>query len=103
MKRIIFLLAVLVTFTSQSQIVVDNNVPYNSPAYLVDDILLGGGVTATNHVFQECYHNFFHRSRSPMMLYVFEKYFSRSLDSRCLFDEMENLTPPKIELKFIEF
>ena len=48
-------------------------------------------------------HIFFHRSRSPMMLYVFEKYFSRSLDCRCLFDEMRNLTPPKIGWKFIDF
>ena len=47
--------------------------------------------------------NFLQSSHSSMMLYIFEKYSSRSLDSRCLFDEMENLTPPKIELKFIEF
>ena len=47
--------------------------------------------------------NFFHRSRSLMMLYIFEKYFARSLDSRCLFGEMIILVPPKIGSKFIEF
>ena len=44
MKKIFLLITVLFSTISQSQIVVDNNAPYNSPAFLVDDILLGGGV-----------------------------------------------------------
>ena len=30
----------------QSQIIIDNNAPYNTPVYLVDNVLLGGGVVA---------------------------------------------------------
>ena len=32
-----------------SQIVIDNNAPYHDINWLVNNILLGGGVTATNH------------------------------------------------------
>ena len=53
MKKIFLLITVLFSTISQSQIVVDNNAPYNSPAFLVDDILLGGGVVASNHTYQE--------------------------------------------------
>ena len=52
MKKIFLLITVLFSTISQSQIVVDNNAPYNSPAFLVDDILLGGGVVASNHTYQ---------------------------------------------------
>ena len=52
MKRIIFLLITLFSIQLQSQIVVDNTAPYNTPNYLVNNILLGGGVTAINHTFQ---------------------------------------------------
>ena len=34
-----------------SQIVVNNNYPYDSPTWLVDNILLGGGIVASNHTF----------------------------------------------------
>ena len=53
MKKIFLLITVLFSTISQSQIVVDNNAPYNSPAFLVDDILLGGGVVASNHTYRE--------------------------------------------------
>ena len=36
----------------QSQIVIDNTPPYNSPVFLVDNVLLGGGVVASNHSYQ---------------------------------------------------
>ena len=39
-------------FTSiftKGQIVVDNNIPFNDPTSLVDNILLGGGIIASNH------------------------------------------------------
>ena len=32
-----------------SQIILDNNNPYDSPQWLIDNILLGSGVTASNH------------------------------------------------------
>ena len=32
-----------------SQIILDNNSPYDSPQWLIDNILLGSGVTASNH------------------------------------------------------
>ena len=35
--------------------------------------------------------NFFHRSHSPTKLYVFEKYSSRSLQKRCLFEKSGSL------------
>jgi len=52
MKRIAFLLLVLFTIKAQSQIVIDNLAPYNSATYLVDNVLLGGGVVASNHTYQ---------------------------------------------------
>ena len=47
--------------------------------------------------------NFFHRSRSPKRLYIFEKCSPRSLHFRCLFGEITNLAPSTMEIKFIEF
>ncbi len=52
MKKAILLLVVLVTINAQSQIVIDNTAPYNTPVYLIDNILLGGGVVASNHTYQ---------------------------------------------------
>ena len=52
MKKIIFLILISFNIQLYSQIVVDNTMPYNDPIYLVDSILLGGGVLATNHSYQ---------------------------------------------------
>ena len=52
MKKLLFLLSALLVFNAQSQIVIDNNPPYNTATYLIDNVLLGGGVIATNHSFQ---------------------------------------------------
>ena len=52
MKKTLILLVVLITFKAQSQIVIDNLAPYNTPVYLIDNVLLGGGVIASNHTFQ---------------------------------------------------
>lgn len=52
MRELIILCSVLLALNVQSQIVIDNTAPYNTPAYLVDNILLGGGVMASNHTFQ---------------------------------------------------
>ena len=35
----------------QSQIVIDNNPPYNTATYLIDNVLLGGGIIVSNHSF----------------------------------------------------
>jgi hypothetical protein len=52
MKKLLFLLSALLVFNAQSQIVIDNNPPYNTATFLIDSVLLGGGVTAANHSFQ---------------------------------------------------
>ena len=39
-KKILFLLVVLTTFKAQSQIIIDNTAPYNTPVYLIDNLLL---------------------------------------------------------------
>jgi gliding motility-associated-like protein len=51
MRKVIFLLVVLFAIKAHSQIIIDNTVPYNTASYLIDNILLGGGITATNHSF----------------------------------------------------
>ena len=52
MKKLLFLLALFSFFNAQSQIVIDNAAPYGNPTFLIDNLLLGGGVTAANHSFQ---------------------------------------------------
>ena len=42
----------LLNFNIYSQIITNSNAPYSSPVYLVDSLLLGEGVVATNHLFQ---------------------------------------------------
>ncbi|MEC9208892.1 MAG: choice-of-anchor L domain-containing protein, partial [Bacteroidota bacterium] len=51
MKKAILLLVLLSTISVQAQIIIDNTVPYNTATYLIDNILLGGGITATTHSF----------------------------------------------------
>ena len=36
----------------QAQIIIDNNPPYDDPTWLVNNVLLGGGVVASNHSYQ---------------------------------------------------
>ena len=50
--RYLFVLFFLTSIFTKGQIVVDNNIPYNDPTSLVDNILLGGGIIASNHTFQ---------------------------------------------------
>ena len=50
--RYLFLLLFFTSIFTKGQIVVDNNVPYNDPTTLVDNILLGGGIIASSHSFQ---------------------------------------------------
>ena len=35
-----------------AQIVIDNTAPYDNPTWLVDNVLLGGGITTSNHSYQ---------------------------------------------------
>ena len=52
MKNLFFLICFFSFFNVQSQIVTDNTALYSDHVFLVDSVLLGGGVTATNHIFQ---------------------------------------------------
>ena len=54
MKKIYHILIVIFLFhqSSSAQITIDKTAPYDSPTWLVDNILLGGGVVASNHSYQ---------------------------------------------------
>jgi gliding motility-associated-like protein len=51
-KLNILLVLLFSSLMTKSQIVIDNNAPYDNPTWLVDNILLGGGVVAFNHAYQ---------------------------------------------------
>ena len=69
-----------------------------------DRLILGSNpVKILHHRLSSTRCNFFHRSRSPIRVYIFEKYSSRSLHFRCLFDETSNPGRSKTGMKFIEF
>ena len=51
-QNFLTLLLCVFLLNSYAQITTDSNPPYNSPIYLVDSLLLGEGVVATNHIFQ---------------------------------------------------
>jgi len=52
-KRKLFTLTLMLNiWFVNAQIVVDNSAPYDAPAWLVDNILLGGGVVASNISYQ---------------------------------------------------
>ena len=52
MRNYFLIFFISFTLNSYSQISVDLNSPYDSPVYLIDNVLLGGGVTASNHNYQ---------------------------------------------------
>ena len=53
MRIVVSILFILLTWlNSLSQIVINNNNPYNNIVYLIDSLLLGNGVVASNHSFQ---------------------------------------------------
>ena len=52
MYRLFFLLLFLNIHYVNAQIVINNNAPYDSPTWLVDNVLLGGGIVASNHSFE---------------------------------------------------
>ena len=49
MKKIIFLLIVILVNKVHGQLIINNGAPYNSSMYLIDNILLGGGIATNNH------------------------------------------------------
>ena len=51
LKHSAILLAFFVAISSSAQIEVSNDAPYDSPIYLIDSLLLGSGVVASNHQF----------------------------------------------------
>ncbi len=52
MKKILFLLLAISAFNAYSQIVVDNTAPYDDPVWMTNNILIGGGVSASNITYQ---------------------------------------------------
>ena len=52
MKKTLSFLFVFCSLISFSQITVDRNAPNDNPTYLIDNILLGGGVIASNHSYE---------------------------------------------------
>jgi gliding motility-associated-like protein len=52
MKKMLSFLLLLHTYSLSAQIIVDNNAPYDDPTWLVDNVLLGGGITASNYSYQ---------------------------------------------------
>ena len=54
MKKFYFLVTLIfgISNVALSQITTDYNAPNNNPIHLIDNILLGGGVIASNHSYQ---------------------------------------------------
>ena len=52
MKFIFSLVFSLISLIVYGQITIDNNAPYDDPTYLINDVLLGGGIIASNHSYQ---------------------------------------------------
>ena len=50
-KLNLFIVLLFSSLLVKSQIVIDNNIPYNTATYLVDNVLLGGGIVGSNHSF----------------------------------------------------
>ena len=52
MKNYLLFILLFYWVNSYSQITIDLSPPYDSPVHLIDNVLLGGGVTASNHNYQ---------------------------------------------------
>ena len=50
-KLNLFIAFLLYSLMAKSQIVLDNNPPYNTATYLIDNVLLGGGIVGSSHSF----------------------------------------------------
>ena len=51
MKKLLLILLCL-PMIGFGQIIIDNNAPYDNPTWLIDNILLGGGITTSNIAYQ---------------------------------------------------
>ena len=51
-NNLLIFLSFFILAEMQAQIIIDNNPPYDDPTWLIDNILLGGGVVASNHSYQ---------------------------------------------------
>ena len=67
-RNIILVFLLLFIVKAQSQIIVDNTTPFDNPQFLVDDILLGGGVVSSNITYQgdSCQIGFFNAMNTPL-------------------------------------
>ena len=52
MKYLLSIIFFLLSFISYGQIKVNLSSPYDAPSFLIDDVLLGGGIVASNHLYQ---------------------------------------------------
>ena len=52
MKNLLSFFLFLAAYNLSAQIVIDNNSPYDDPLWLVDNVLLGGGIAASNITYQ---------------------------------------------------
>ena len=86
MKKLVFVLFYLYGFSADSQITVDRTTPNNNPTYLIDNVLLGGGIVASNHNYEgdSCQIGFFNAVNTNL-----------GLDSGIIMatGEIENLVP----------
>ena len=51
MKKILFFLLIFCQL-SYAQITIDKTAPYDNSTFLIDNVLLGGGIIASNHAYQ---------------------------------------------------
>jgi len=94
MKKLVFILFFLYCISADSQITVDRTTPNNNPTYLIDNVLLGGGIVASNHNYEgdSCQIGFFNAVNTNL-----------GLDSGIIMatGEIENLVPGNLGFTII--
>jgi len=94
MRKLVFVLFCLYCFSADSQITVDRTTPNNNPTYLIDNVLLGGGIVASNHNYEgdSCQIGFFNAVNTNL-----------GLDSGIIMatGEIENLVPGNLGFTII--
>ena len=94
MKKLVFILFYFYGFSADSQITVDRTTPNNNPTYLIDNVLLGGGIVASNHNYEgdSCQIGFFNAVNTNL-----------GLDSGIIMatGEIENLVPGNLGFTII--
>ena len=71
MKKLVFVLFYLYCISADSQITVDRTSPNNNPTYLIDNVLLGGGIVASNHNYEgdSCQIGFFNAVNTNLEIF----------------------------------